>query len=119
MVRFGLWGVGLSSLLWAYAKMPFSDPWMAPGLFAAFCHWRWRSNVPSRAMGLAHAVWCGFWLGVALLSAQAGASALVPMLPRLLRLGGASRFADEFVPRGRRVLPAGADSGARQLRQVR
>jgi len=79
MVRFGLWGVGLSSLLWAYAKMPFSDPWMALGLFAAFCHWRWRSNVPSRALGLPHAVWCGFWLGVALLSRKQ-AQMLVPML---------------------------------------
>ena len=73
LMRLGMIGVGLSSLLWAYAKMPFSDPWMALGLFAAFCHWRRRSEATF------HPLLAGAWLGVALL-ARKQAQMLIPLL---------------------------------------
>jgi hypothetical protein len=72
-IRGGLLAMGLGTLLWAYAKMPFSDPWMALGLFAGYCHWRWR-GLDSR-----HVFFSGFWLGVALLSRKQ-AQLMVPVL---------------------------------------
>lgn len=72
-IRFGLIGFGFSSLLWAYAKMPFSDPWMALGLFAGYCHWRWREDWTGNVY------LAGFWLGLALLSRKQ-AQVMVPVL---------------------------------------
>ena len=72
-IRGGLLAIGLGTLLWAYAKMPFSDPWMALGLFAGYCHWRWR-GLDSRQV-----FFSGFWLGVALLSRKQ-AQLMVPVL---------------------------------------
>ncbi len=72
-IRLGLLGIGFSSLLWAYSKMPFSDLWMALGLFAGYCHWRWREGWAG------HVCLSGFWLGLALLSRKQ-AQLMVPVL---------------------------------------
>ena len=61
-IRLGLLGFGLLTLLWPYAKAPFSDPWMSLGLLAAVIHCRKACDSPRDAF------LTGLWLGVAWLA---------------------------------------------------
>jgi hypothetical protein len=72
-VRRFLLVVAFSTMLWPYAKLPMSDPLMALGLFAAYCHWQ-RSSA-----SLKHAWAAGLWLGIALISRKQ-AQAVVPVM---------------------------------------
>ncbi len=66
---------GLCTMLWPYAKLPFSDSLMALATFGAWCHW---TRDGTRWDGL----WSGAWLGVALVSRRQ-ADSVVPMLMAL------------------------------------
>lgn len=69
------WGLVLFAFatpLGPYAKLPFSDPLMALGTFAAWYHW---SQPAGRCRGIA----AGLWLGFALLSRRQ-ADSVVPVL---------------------------------------
>ena len=70
--RWGLWALGMSTVLWPYAKISMSDPIMALCLFAAYVHWR-ASERPAQALA------AGIWLGLALLSRKQ-AQSLLPIL---------------------------------------
>jgi len=65
--------VGFTTMLWPFAKIPMSEPLMALGLFAAYCHWQRSSSSPKHAMA------AGLWLGIALLSRKQ-AQAVIPVM---------------------------------------
>lgn len=69
--RWGLWGLGVGTILWPYAKISLSDPLMTLCLFAAFVHWRSSDSLVSASAA-------GIWLGLALLSRKQ-AQVLIPV----------------------------------------
>ncbi len=71
-VAVGVGLFGLCSMLWPYAKLPFSDSLMALAVFGAWHHW-------SRGIGRWDGLAAGFWLGVALVSRRQ-ADSVVPLL---------------------------------------
>lgn len=71
-VAVGVGLFGLCSMLWPYAKLPFSDSLMALAVFGAWYHWTQGSARKEPLLG-------GLWLGVALVSRRQ-ADAVVPIL---------------------------------------
>lgn len=63
---------GLCSMLWPYAKLPFSDSLLALSVFAAWFHW-------THGAARKDALFGGLWLGAALVSRRQ-ADSVVPIL---------------------------------------
>jgi len=71
-VTLGVGFFGLCSMLWPYAKLPFSDSLLALSVFAAWFHWTQGAARKSTLLA-------GLWLGAALVSRRQ-ADAVVPIL---------------------------------------
>ncbi len=71
-VTLGVLVFGLCTMLWPYAKLPFSDSLLALTTFAGWYHW-------TQGEGRRSALLAGGWLGMALLSRRQ-ADAVVPIL---------------------------------------
>jgi hypothetical protein len=83
--------VGFTTMLWPYAKIPMSDPFMALGLFAAYCHWQRSSFSPKHAMA------AGFWLGIALISRKQAQAVIPVMLLAFLFIPQAKAILSRFM----------------------
>lgn len=79
-VNLGVLVFGLSTMLWPYAKLPFSDSLLALATFAGWFHW-------NQGEGRRPALLAGAWLGMALLSRKQ-ADAVVPLLLCLAAVDG-------------------------------